>query len=80
MLLQSWKTVLMARSTKKMFMMASLKLLWKPESFNINISHQLFDYKITSVNSQRENPNSKGGYVLKKPFETFILKISGIQT
>ena len=26
-----------------------------PESFNTNISHQLFDYKITFVNSQHES-------------------------
>ena len=30
-----------------------------PESFNTNISHQVFDYKITFVNSQYENSNSK---------------------
>ena len=31
-----------------------------PERFNINISHQLLDYKIVFVNSQNENTNSKG--------------------
>ena len=36
-----------------------------PESFNTNISHQLFDYKITLLNSQHENMNSKGDFVLK---------------
>ena len=51
-----------------------------PESFHTNISHQLFYYKITFVNSQRENTNSKGDFVyLKKRFETFVLKIYGIQ-
>jgi len=50
-----------------------------PESFNMIISHQLFDYKITFGNSQRENTISKGDFVLKKQFETFVLKISGIQ-
>ena len=37
----------------------------------MNISHQLFYYKITFVNSQRKNTNSKGGFGFKK--------ISGIQ-
>ena len=36
-----------------------------PESYNINISHQLFDYKITIMNSQRENTNSKGDFKKK---------------
>ena len=31
-----------------------------PESFITNISHQLFDCKITFVNSQHENINLKG--------------------
>ena len=31
-----------------------------PESFNMNISHQLFDLAITFVNSQHYNINSKG--------------------
>ena len=37
-----------------------------PESFNTNISHQLFDYTITFVNSQRSYTNSKDDFVLKK--------------
>ena len=37
-----------------------------PESFNTNISHKLFDYTITFVNSQPQDTNSKGDYVLKK--------------
>ena len=48
-------------------------------SFNTSISHQLFDNKITLVNSQRENTNSKGDFVLKNWFDTFALKIFGIQ-
>ena len=43
------------------------KLLIK-ESFNRNILHQLFDYKITFVNSKREDTNSKGDFVVKKRF------------
>ena len=39
-----------------------------PERFNTNISHKLFDYKITFVNSQQENTNSNGDYVLKNWF------------
>ena len=31
------------------------------------------------MNSQLENTNSLGDFVLKNRFETFILKISGIQ-
>ena len=50
-----------------------------PESFNTNISHQLFDCKRTFVNSQCKNANSKGDFVLKNRFETFGLKISCIQ-
>ena len=42
------------------------------ESFNTNISHQIFDYKITIVNSHLENTNSKGNFVLKNWFETFV--------
>ena len=29
-----------------------------PESFNMNITHKLFDYKKNIMNSQRENSNS----------------------
>ena len=36
----------------------SFHILCVPESFNMNISHQLFDYKITFVNLQREITNS----------------------
>ena len=36
-----------------------------PEIFNTTISHQLFEYIITFVNSQNENKNSKGDFVLK---------------
>ena len=40
-----------------------------PESFNSNkISHQLFDYRITFVNSQHQKTNSKGDFVLKNRF------------
>ena len=49
------------------------------ESFNTNISHQLFYYKINFVISQDENTNSKGDFVLKNRFETFVLNITGIQ-
>ena len=40
-----------------------------PESFNKNISHQLFDYTITFVNSQHLNTSSKGDFVLKNMFK-----------
>ena len=43
-----------------------------PESFNSSISHQLFDYTITFVNSQLLNTNSKGGYVLKTGFKVVL--------
>ena len=46
-----------------------------PESFNTNISHQFFDLKKTFVNSQKENTNSKGEFVHKTWFQTFILNI-----
>ena len=49
------------------------------ESFNTNISQHIFDYKISFVNSQLENTNSNGNFVLKNQIETFVLKISGIQ-
>ena len=50
-----------------------------PESFNTDISHKLFDYKIICVISLRENINSKVDIVFKNLFERFVLKISGIQ-
>ena len=31
------------------------------------------------MNSQRENTNSKGDFVIKNRVETYVLKISGIQ-
>ena len=37
-----------------------------PEGFNTNISHQLFNYTITFVNSQHTNSNLKGDFILKK--------------
>ena len=36
----------------------------------------VFDYKITFVILQHKSTNSKGDFVLKKWFETFVLKIS----
>ena len=33
-----------------------------PESFDTNILHQLSDYKITVMNSQLENKNSKRSF------------------
>ena len=53
-------------------------MFYIPESFNMNISHQLFAYKISFVNS-REKTKSKGDFVLKNKFKTFFLKISGEQ-
>ena len=50
-----------------------------PESFNTNISHQIFDNKVTFVNSQPKNTNSKGDFVLQNRVETFVLKISDVQ-
>ena len=47
-----------------------LKRFYIPESFNTNF----FDYKITFVNSQQKNTNSKGDFVLKPRFETFVLR------
>ena len=44
--------------------------VYHAEIFNTNISHQLFDYKITLVNLKRKNINSKGDYVLKNWFES----------
>ena len=39
-----------------------------PESFNTNISHQIFDYTTTFVNFQHQNTNLKGDIVLKNRF------------
>ena len=50
-----------------------------PESFNTNISHQLFGYTVTFVNQQHQDTNSKGDFVLKNRFKTLTLNISGIQ-
>ena len=56
---------------------ATNKYLFVP-IFNTNISHRLFYYKITFVNSQHENTNLKGD-LFSKTFATLVLKISGIQ-
>ena len=47
------------------------KFNYPQEIFNTNISfsHQLFDYKITFVNSQHESTKSKGIFVLKIGFK-----------
>ena len=45
-----------------------------PESFNTNISHQLLDYKITFVNSQYQNTNSKGNLNSNTGFKCMFLK------
>ena len=50
-----------------------------PESFNTNISYQLFDYKIAFVRSQLENTNVKSDFVLKNRFETSVLKVIDLQ-
>ena len=55
------------------------KIILNTKSFKMPILHQLYDYKISPVNSHRENTNSKGDFVFKNRFETFFLKISGIQ-
>ena len=39
-----------------------------PEIFQTNILHQLYYYKITLLNLQHENANSKGDFVLKIMF------------
>ena len=49
-----------------------------PESFNTNISYQLFQYTIIFVNSHSQNTISKGNFVLKNHFYTFVFKITGI--
>ena len=54
------------------------KYICLPENFNTNISHQFFDYIMTFMNSQHQNKNSKGDFVLNDPFEKFVIKISGI--
>ena len=43
-------------------------ILCIPQSFNTNILDQLFYYKIIFVNSQHDNTNSKGDFVLKNWF------------
>ena len=45
----------------------------------MDISHQLFDYKIIFVNSEHMKTNLKGDFVFENWFETFVLKKSGIQ-
>ena len=45
-----------------------------PEIFNTNVSQQFFLCKITTMNLQHQNTNSKGDFVLKNRFETFIFK------
>ena len=63
-----------------MFILFQISYLFcKPESFNTNISHELFKYNITFLNLQHENKNSKCDFILKTHFETLVSKISGIQ-
>ena len=45
-----------------------------PDSFNTNILHQLFKYKIAFVNSQHEKTNLKGDFVIKNRFKRFVLR------
>ena len=52
--------------------------VYHAESSITNISHQLFDYKITYLNSQHDNTISRDDFVLKNGLNIF-LKISGIQ-
>ena len=55
--------------TTKTFLMSTFNTFCIPESFNTNISHQLFDYIITFVISQHYDLNSKGDFVLKTGFK-----------
>ena len=41
-----------------------------PESFNTNISHKFFDCKITFINLQQKNTNTKGFRCL---FDRFLI-------
>ena len=47
--------------------------------FLVTSFFSFFYYKTTFVNSQHENTNSKCDFVPKKWFNSFVLKISGIQ-
>ena len=58
---KQWKIIGMYVNVENMFCM--------PESFNTNISHQLFYYIITFENPQHLNTNSKGDFVLKTSFK-----------
>ena len=49
------------------------------ESFNVNNFYQIFVYKLTFVNSQPENTNSKGDCIFRNWFETIVLRISCLQ-
>jgi hypothetical protein len=57
------RTLAIKISIKIFFILANLILsrkdILKPESFNMNISHQLFDCTITFVNPQHYITNSK---------------------
>ena len=47
---------------------ADINYVCIPESYNQNILHQLFNYKITFWNSQLENTNSKDDFEHKNWF------------
>ena len=49
------------------------KVFCIPESTNMNISHQLFEYKITFMNSRQENKNSRGD-ITQKPVLNVLFK------
>ena len=59
--------------------MYSCNTICIPESFDTNISHQLFELEITLVNSQHKNANSNDDFEIKNRFKTLVLKISCIQ-
>ena len=55
-------------------------MLCAAKSFDMNIWHHLFDYKVIFVNSQREDTNAKGDYDSKTGFNILLkISFSGIQ-
>ena len=72
------KIVIISRSKIRIVITSRAKIeivICIPGRFSTSILHQLLDYKITFVNSQLENKNSKGDFVLKNRFEIFLVYV-----
>ena len=64
---------------RKKYFLVKTKIFCIPESFNTNISHQVFDYLITFVNSSSRTPIQKVILFSKTSFRFLVYKINPTQ-